>query len=837
MKKELKIYNGEIIGTTYDLELDSVFVRNIGHVFSNSYYHDFMEKIKSNRVSNSLKDKALVMIREAILINSQEECQKPIYLNYVCFGLGAPDSYDLLEEYYSSLYECCLKQKDLCGISKGVYGKFYKKPHLLKSNINRMKVLSLLTTSDMLLGKSGFDMMKDFKLSLGDVDTLYSYLEKVQDEDKVRALRVDTFKRIYHEVIDCRNMNFILDKYQIKFNKLVTLMRNCFGDDIADSIVSVKKQEDALSLNNQRQQFEEIARLIFDGINNPDMLGTKFTALDYFAFSRENPSDLFSFMSDLSYEDYLKLKPKFVLEKEKYYSYKGIVVKNLLEYLINFGVYNKDKDFDYFTKNNGFITTQNGKKYFLTDYIEQIFELFDKKAIPKSRKTVEVAFYRLVNKLPIFPFEQVFSNDKNILPTSDKLKVCNGYIVECSYDVVFDDFVKLSSYKLLKKQDYFDFLTIISNNKVSDDLKNKALTMIREAISINNQRNCQDPVCLNYVCFSLGAPDSYDLVGEYYNSLYNFCLSSKKIFGLDNGIYGEFYKNDTGLKARIDDMKILSLITMMNTVLSKDSCDIMRDVNLSFEKLNKLYRYIDKYREEMGLNKIQGRAILDVYNNFIDCGDAEYIEENYQIKFKTLVDYVRNDLGEDKAAKMVMVKKRIDDEKIQEKKSVYKDISKIMIENWSSNFKQDGASRVVKFSILDYCSKTTDSPFKVANFLKKIEYEDYLELNTDIVLSRRDYYVKRALIIKNLMSFGKAYDVYIAPRNYEDFVRKNIYIATGSGDEYYLNDYLDEIFRELTERNVPCSNKNVEIAFLRIRNGIPILPFEDEEARGKVLKP
>ena len=125
-----------------------------------------MEKIKNNRVNSSLKDEALSMIREAILVNSQERCQKPIYLNYVCFGLGAPDSYDLLLEYYSSLYECCLKQKDLCGISMGVYGKFYKKPHLLKNSINRMKVLSLLTMGDMLLDKSGLDVMKDFKLSL-----------------------------------------------------------------------------------------------------------------------------------------------------------------------------------------------------------------------------------------------------------------------------------------------------------------------------------------------------------------------------------------------------------------------------------------------------------------------------------------------------------------------------------------------------------------------------------------------------------------------------------------------------------------------------------------------
>ena len=841
MKKELKIYNGEIIGTTYDLVLDSILLRDIGHVFPNSYYHDFMEKIKNNRVSSSLKDEALSMIREAILVNSQERCQKPIYLNYVCFGLGAPDSYELLLEYYSSLYECCLKQKDLCGISMGVYGKFYKKPHLLKNSINRMKVLSLLTMGDMLLDKSGLDVMKDFKLSLGDVDTLYSYLEKVQDEDKVRELRVDTFKRVYHEVIGGRDIDFILNKYQVKFNKLVILMRNYLGNDAADSIVSVKKQEDALKLNNQKQQFEKITKLIFDGINNPDMLEKKFTALDYFVFSRENPRDLFNFMRDFSYEDYLKLKPKFVLKKEKYYICRAIMVKNLLEYLTNFNIYNKDRNFDYFTRNNSFVITQNDKKYFLNDYIEQIFELFDKKAIPKSRETVDVAFHRLINKLPIFPFEQVFSDDKNVLPTSDKLEVCNGYIVECCYDVVFDNFVKLSGGQLIKNKDYLDFLAIVSNNKVSDDLKNRALSMIRKAISINNQENCQSPVCLNYVCFGLGAPDAYGLVNDYYDSLYKCCLKQKELFGITNGIVGEYYGNPHGLESKINSIKVSSLLAMINTTSSKNGMEIMEEVKLPFKYLKLYYSYMNNINNSINwgysvsVDENVRNLFRGIYKEIVNGCPISFIEDKYNMSFKALIECVRRWLGADVVKEIKRIAKDGSDVFKNEKKEVYEEISKMMIDSRADNFIVN--DKIVRFSILDYFTKTADSPFKFREFLKKFEYEDYLKVNPKIILPRRNYYVIRAIVIKELMELGRNYTSYRVSHDYDDFVKQNICVQKGNGDEYNLEDYLDEIFRVFAKKNIPCSNRNVEIAFYRLCDDIAILPFEDEEARGKILKP
>ena len=105
--------------------------------------------------------------------------------------------------------------------------------------------------------------------------------------------------------------------------------------------------------------------------------------------------------------------------------------------------------------------------------------------------------------------------------------VKNGEIIGCSYDIIFKNFAKVEVSRIVKQKDYREFLATINDNKVSDELKNGALTAIREAISINRKEECQNPVYLNYVCFGLGAPDSYDLILEYYDTLYECCLRQK----------------------------------------------------------------------------------------------------------------------------------------------------------------------------------------------------------------------------------------------------------------------------------------------------------------------
>ena len=239
------------------------------------------------------------------------------------------------------------------------------------------------------------------------------------------------------------------------------------------------------------------------------------------------------------------------------------------------------------------------------------------------------------------------------------LIVKNGQIIGCSYDIVFKNFAKVEVNRIVNQKNYREFLVAINDNKVSDELKNGALTAIREAISINSQEECQNPIYLNYVCFGLGAPDSYDLLLEYYSSLYECCLNQKDLCGIKNGIVGKFYNNKKGLETRINSVKVLSLLTMMDTVFSKTSMEIMEEVNLPFKYLNLYYSYMNNINNTINSlycfdsNKAMKDFLLEVYKKIINGEPVSFLKDKYNMSLDKLINYVKEYLGCDMASLLI----------------------------------------------------------------------------------------------------------------------------------------------------------------------------------------
>ena len=143
---------------------------------------------------------------------------------------------------------------------------------------------------------------------------------------------------------------------------------------------------------------------------------------------------------------------------------------------------------------------------------------------------------------------------------------------------------------------------------------------------------------------------------------------------------------------------------------------------------------------------------------------------------------------------------------------------------------------VVKFSVLDYFVYSHEDLLDFRVFIWRMSYDDYIKLNPSIVLTKQDYYSIRGILVKFLFEQHKLFISYKTPKSYDSFVCENSIITKENGSKYYLNDYLDEIFKVFADRDIPCSDGNVKIAFSRISDRLPILPFEEEKIKHKALK-
>ena len=420
--------------------------------------------------------------------------------------------------------------------------------------------------------------------------------------------------------------------------------------------------------------------------------------------------------------------------------------------------------------------------------------------------------------------------------------VKNGEIIGCSYDIVFKNFAKVEVSRIVKQKDYREFLATINDNKVSDKLKNGALTAIREAISINRKEECQNPVYLNYVCFGLGAPDSYDLMLEYYDTLYECCLRQKDLCGIKNGIVGKFYNNKKRLESKINNIKVLSLLTFMDTVYSKTSMEIMEEVNLPFKYLSLYYSYMNNINDTINSlycfdsDKAIKDFLLEIYLKIINGETVSFLGDKYKLSIDRLINLVREYLGGDMASSLVSYLDGKKQDEVNTKRECYNYnyMALALFESMAGNVVIN--DEFVKFSILDYFVYSHEDLLDFRLFIWRMSYDDYIELNPSVVLTEKTYYNFRGILADFLFEQHKHFISYKTPKSYDSFVSENNYIIKEDGSQYYLNDYLDEIFRVFDDRDIPCSDINVKIAFSRVSDKLPILPFEEEKFKHKVLK-
>lgn len=377
---------------------------------------EFQSLIGGVDVSPEEKAACLELIKQAIIKNNQGN--SPMRLSHKVFASSYPDSLSFVKEYYDSLYIA-----EVVNI-KGWDGEKYVNRNQQKvtyRNIIKRKMLeTLIIFAPELINKEPSEISEMFAISANEVSSLLNNYRKVfnqvprikdlgQEDEKYRLART-----IYEEIVinGMRKQEFC-QKYKM-------------SAETVDNHIELLKEIDESLYNglqitlgqNSSKRFQELKALtlkIADYSKNKIAVTTStgtfempFTMLDYYSLTNYSPKTLIEFVNDAKNFDSSNKEEmvKRAVARQMLHAQRTVMPQVSKEQILKYHM----------------AVGKEGNMVQMNEEIcDEIFDLFEREGIPKTKVLIERAFYRYAFGQPILPIKVL--EESKILETQEEEQI------------------------------------------------------------------------------------------------------------------------------------------------------------------------------------------------------------------------------------------------------------------------------------------------------------------------------------------------------------------------------------------------------------------------------